>query len=362
MSSLNIAISFNNESSLGQVMFQSGIAQNAKFLYDLLLRIGQRPYFLVSSPAAARRLEICGLGYKAYDYREVLGMQQPTHLALEVGVTIGQAQRQQLRQKFGTKIVSVRYGHSMYMDMEEMCGDVARMKGAIHVNCPDRVWASPHFEAAFSYLETLYQAPVQTCPFIWEPDFVRGGPKLGYKVKPNVYVMEPNLSVLKNALIPMAIIERQYREAPETFGAAYILNGQKFNERPYFVDNIVRNFSSLIAQSNKAYFCGRARFVDVFKERDVLVGHQVDCQLNYLYMEAVYRNVPLVHNSPAFREVGFYYEGCDVRAGRAQLNAAIEAEDVVQQEEAGQRFLDGYSIHNGAVQAAYQGMIDELFR
>lgn len=358
-SALNIAITFNNKDHLTQALLGNGIAQNVKFLYDLLLRIGHKPYFLVPVRAEAMRIELAGLAYKAHTCQQALAMDKPTNLVLEVAVPVGEIERKEFRSRFGAKIVSVRFGHSMFMDMEEICHQ-SRMQGQLYVSKPDRVWASPHFKVAYPYLETVYQAPVRECPFIWEPDFVRDQTEPVFKEKPNIYVMEPNLSVLKNALIPMAIIENLYRKEPGSFDRAFIVNGTKFNQQPYFLDNIVRNFRCLHAAANKVYFTARASFKDVFKERDVLIGHQMGCELNYLYMEALYRNIPLLHNSRPYQSVGFYYRDCDVFHGRDQLLAAVLDRDVQKQKAANDSFLSHFSINNPVVQDTYVSLIREL--
>jgi hypothetical protein len=357
MENINVAITIRNDVPLNQILFGNGLSQNVKFLYDLIQLIGYSPYFLVDTPSPHNSMVFKGTTYKAYTYAEVIKSEIYTSLALEVGVTISEPLRNLLKEKFDTKIVIVRYGHSMFMDMEQICHPTT-MTAGLHVSKPDAVWASPHFVKAFSYLETIYQAPVLTAPYIWEPDFVPKAQDNTYLERPDIYVMEPSISLLKNALIPMAIIEKAYRAEPDSFGKAMILNGTHYNESVFFLDNIARNFSSLIAENNKVYFTGRYNFHDVFKKRDILLGHQWECELNYLYLEALYRNIPLVHNSPAFSGVGYYYPEFDVNIGYAQLTAAIHDRD--NNEQKNQDFIYQYSIYNVDNQNAYRKLIEEI--
>lgn len=361
MKSLNIAITFNNSVTLEQALGGNGIAQNVKFLYDLLLKIGHKPYLLVPCEVKGRRIEMVGRGYKAYTFEQAVDMGKPTQLLLEAAVATSQEQRQYFREKYGAKAVSVRYGHSMFMDMEEICHETGRMKGQLYHNKPDEVWASPHFKIAYSYLETIYDAPVKTLPFIWEPDCLGEPPEQEYKPCPKIFVMEPNISVLKNALVPMAIVESLFRSSPDIFEACYVVNGTHFNEDPYFLSSIVRNLGCFIGQAKKAYFTPRASFPVVFKERDVLLGHQMGCELNYLYMEALYWNIPFVHNSPAYKEVGYFYEDCNVFGGRECIQKAIRDTDLDEYGRKNREFLHKYSIFNRDVQATYRQMIDDLF-
>lgn len=56
---------------------------------------------------------------------------------------------------------------------------------------------------------------------------------------------------------------------------------------------------------------------------DAVVSHQWQNDQNYSYLDALYGNYPLVHNSPWLRDAGYYYPGFEVGAGVEQLlNAA----------------------------------------
>jgi hypothetical protein len=357
MKKINVAITIRNDQPLNQILFGNGLSQNVKFLYDIMKIIGCNPYFLVAAPSPDKKIVFKGANYKAYTITEILDAEIQTDLALEAGVTINHSTREILRDRFGTKIICIRYGHSMFMDMEQICHKET-MSAGLYVNKPDAVWASPHFLKAFSYLETIYQAPVSVGPYIWEPDFVAKAHDNTYIERPDIYVMEPSISLLKNALIPLAIIEKTYRATPDLFGKAMILNGTHYNKQTYFLENIARNMSSLLAENKKVYFTGRYGFDDVFKRRDILLGHQYECELNYLYLEALYKNIPLVHNSPAFAEIGYYYPEFDANIGQAQLAAAIN--DKCYDENRNVEFIYKYSIHNSDNQDRYRQLIDDI--
>ncbi|MEH6640059.1 MAG: DUF2827 family protein [Porticoccaceae bacterium] len=359
MTKLNIAISLRDDIPLDSAMFSNGLSQNIKFFYDLLETMGHKPHFLVQKPVATRRLQLNGNQYRAVTHDTILESKTPFSLIFEVGVTICQADRERLREKIGAKIISLRYGHSMLMDMEQMCHQETLPIG-LYEKEPDAVWASPHFKNSYSYLATVYNAPVRECPYIWEPDFVSTPfDATDYRDKPDIYVMEPNISILKNALIPLAIIENIYRSEPNVFGKATILNGTHFQNREYFLSNIVRNFDSLISHADKVYFTGRYKFDEVFQKRDILLGHQMGCELNYLYLEALWKGVPLVHNSPAFKEAGYYYPDCEVFEGRDQCLKAIRDKAVGTRQKQNKAFIQRFSIHNKTVQQGYRELIQE---
>jgi hypothetical protein len=261
---------------------------------------------------------------------------------------------------FGCKIVTIHYGNIMVMDIEELFLR-SQIAGTSHVPGTDEVWTSPHYSKSLSYLETIYKVPVKVCPYIWEPDFVAGQFSVeDYGQERSIYVMEPNFNVTKTALIPMAIIERIYQQDAGLFDKAYILNGLDWREKEYFLNNIVRNFECLQGGSNKVFFVGRSSFDSVFARPDVLLSHQWENELNYTYCEALYKGIPLVHNSPRFKDVGFYYNDFDVAKGAVQTMRALTTEPMEATLMAGREFLSAFSIRNPENQAGYQALVGGL--
>ena len=359
MPKLSIGITIYNDHSLQQMIYGNGIAQNIKFLYDLLEIMDHNVFLIGNIKVDGNSIPIGSKSYRILCLREIGEQNLQTDLLLEIGLTVNEKNRTALRQRFGTKIVGVRYGHTMFMDMEQICHGGISAPG-IYVSKPDMVWASPHFEHSFSYLETLYSAPVDTAPYIWEPDLV-GQPfaEGSYKARPDIHVLEPNLSLLKNSLIPMTTIERLYREAPESFGKAVIVNGTKFNKDKAFLENFVRHMPVFNVENKKAIFSDRAKFEAIFRERDVLLGHQYGCELNYLYLEALHKNIPLVHNSPALQDAGYYYPDFRADLAAEELKNAISDQDSAAYHKKAKSILQRYSIHNSDVQAQYVELIEK---
>ncbi|MDH5514934.1 MAG: DUF2827 domain-containing protein [Gammaproteobacteria bacterium] len=361
MKGLSLGITFRVDVDLKQALFSNGISQNIKFYYDLLTLMGHKPFFLTDMPVPGKSLSVKNRKYRALSYKEVLDEKKKLDIAFEAGVSINQAERNVLREQFGTRIVSLRYGHAMVMDMEQVFLHETMSPG-LHVSKPDYLWTTPHLKNGAQYLSTIYDCPVRICPYIWEPDFV-GSPFASgdYAHTPDIYVMEPNVNILKNALIPMAIIEQVYRAEPHAFGKATILNGKHFQNQKYFLENIVRNMSSLVSSADKVYFTGRYNFDDVFTRPNILLGHQWDCELNYLYFEALYKGVPCVHNSSVMREVGFYYPGFEVLEGKEQCLKAIRSFQKTPAEgKKNNAFISRYSINNRDVKNEFGRLIDEV--
>lgn len=360
-SPITCLISFRNDYDTPGLWKSNGYLQNVKFFYDLLVSLGHMPYFLVSGESVSPIVTMYGKTYRFVSHQSALSGDLRFDIAFDAAASINSDFRHQLKERFGTRIVVIRYGISMVMDMEQMV-HVETLTPGVHVGNADMLWTSPHIAYGASYLQTLYNCPAVPAPYLWEPDFINGAEPTGAPGNvPDIYVMEPNLSVIKNALIPLTIIEEVYRRAPESFGKATILNGLGFNSRKFFLENIVRNLPCARAEKNKVYFAGRHGFSDTFKRRgDVLLGHQWGCDLNYLYLEALYLGVPLVHNAKALSKVGYYYPEFNAQLGRDRCLEALRRGCTEDDLGRNRKYLKKYSIHHPAVRRAYVHLLDQV--
>ena len=66
---------------------------------------------------------------------------------------------------------------------------------------------------------------------------------------------------------------------------------------------------ALQAHNNKVFFESRKPFIEIFDKPHILLGHQVENELNNLYKEAIYMGIPLVTNSPPYSSVTYNFEG-----------------------------------------------------
>ncbi len=61
---------------------------------------------------------------------------------------------------------------------------------------------------------------------------------------------------------------------------------------------------------------------------NTIVSHQIENELNYLYFEALYLGLPLIHNSNLLSSYGYYYPKNDTQMAANQLkNAFLNHED-----------------------------------
>lgn len=337
---------------------RNGMLQNIKFFYDLLERMGYEPFLMTQDGSIQSNIRIQGAEYRSDSYDNVVRSGVEVPLVFEIGVTIVKEQREVLRRQNNSKIIVVKYGNALMFDIEFTVFDIKNDQ-KLNVGNADQVWISPHFKRQKGYLGSIFNCDVKVAPYLWEPEFLEHEfVDKSVAVKPDIFVMEPNINVCKTALIPLCIINELYCDSPNLFGRATIVNGQNINQKPYFINNVVANLPAVHAQAKKVYFSTRASFDEVFPRKNVLIGHHWENSLNYLYCEAIFKGVPLVHNSNDFAAVGYHYDDCDVHQGvEATRKAVLEIEKDHRDEN--REFLKNYSIKNDSVQATYKALIED---
>ena len=362
---LTFALSIRDDISDSN-LFTNGISQNIIFLCDLFELLGHKVMLLVNTKRQQKKITFRNKkSYRVFTTDEMVEKKIHLDLAFEIGQILSIKQRKLLAQ-LGAKMVTLHCGNQLIMDMELLFYGDGKKTGKRHISHnTDDVWIIPQHAHQLTYMEVLTGARVSICPCIWEPSFLPKEHKKSMKFRdvPNIYVMEPNLSVVKNALIPITIIEALHQESPDHFNQAFIINGMKIHNHPYFLNNIASNFHSTNAKitGEKVFFTPRASLEDAFTHYDILLSHHWRNELNYLSFEALYYNIPLVHNSDAMKSVGFFYPDFDVKKGKKALTKALTEykANFKEHEQRNKEFLKTISISNKDVQDKYKELIEQ---
>eukprot|EP00043_Microstomoeca_roanoka_P011464 m.108022 g.108022 ORF g.108022 m.108022 type:complete len:481 (-) comp15202_c3_seq1:32-1474(-) len=313
-------------------MYTNGAKQASFFLYELLTFRDRHSVVLINldkgDPSAQPEWRLDGI--QVVRYEEALEMD--LDIVVELGMQMRQDQVDRLQLK-GTKVAAYRSGNNYVMTMENMLYNRSTSTMFETVGY-DIVWTLPSFNRSNAFLSMIYQTNVKVAPYLWSPRYFehvaqqiktrqyyepREGPK-------SVAVFEPNLNIVKTATMPMVISELLYRSDPDVIGKVYITNSGELSKDPDFIRFV--QSAMTIYQGKKMYFEKRYRFAWFLSlYTDVVLSHQWGNELNYLYIEALFAGYPLVHNSPYFKDCGYYYEGDDAYMGRDKLREALLEHD-----------------------------------
>ena len=185
------------------------------------------------------------------------------------------------------------------------------------------VWISPHlFDQNKDFFEVICECPAYIGPYIWTHKFIdkhvesykaqHGGTGLyeptGNKEK-KISAFEPNINIIKTSLTPIIAAEKMFSKAPELIEKFSMFGTDRVKKKKILIEfatdlNVYKN--------KKLFFEARYPIVwSLFKHTDIVLSHQRDLALNYLYFDAAWLGVPVVHNGHMVKELGYYYEGWD---------------------------------------------------
>jgi hypothetical protein len=344
----------------GQNIWQNGLGQNVIFLAELfqrlasvqsvlLIDVGDQGVMPPQVDLASRNIRLLS-AHEATDEVDVI---------IEMGGALD-AQWLDLMRARGKKVVFYCCGQP-YVALVEP----AIFGKPTYASRPDRydeVWYLPKDKAFAPMMRVLHRCDTHEVPFIWHPQFVKRrmqevealGLHYGYEVPTakdsrtakaarvglRVAIFEPNISVVKTSSIPMLVCDEAYRADRTAVAMMHVLNTLHLKDHPTMLH--LANSLDLVRE-HKATFHGRHDIVGfMVQHADSIVSHQWQNEQNYSYLDALYGDYPLIHNSPWLKEAGYYYHGFDAREGASQLQRAASrhATDLIDYRARSQRVFD----------------------
>lgn len=366
---IGITIGLHHEN---ETLWNNGIKQNAVFLAEALRHCPS-----VASVVLVNTTQVAITSALPWDLTrwptvsfEVA--KDKVDVLIELGGQIDEAQTHYLHQR-GAKLVSYCCGFEYVHAMESILFNRPLWGLNLFVNKHfDDIWMIPQVAGiSGSYFTTLRRRPAKVIPFVWDPMFLEqraahlpnGGkysPRTGGR---RLSVVEPNINVVKFCLYPVLIAEEAYRARPDAITLLQVTNSERLATQNQEFIALMNQLD--IVRGHKAVFLGRHETpVFLAENTDVVVSHQWENALNYLYLEVCWQGYPLVHNAYLCPDLGYYYPGNDVSAGCETLLRAIDQHDA--QHEAylrtQRRLIDRYLPSNADVVSRYDALLQELMQ
>lgn len=270
--------------------------------------------------------------------------------------------------KKNIKVVSINYGNSLFYLIEGMLHNPDSGVGVHREGI--ETWISPHYEFYKPFIEATSKAKVKILPYIWEPWFINGSLKPEFNIKEkfsdstnkkNVACLEPNISISKNYITPLYIAESLEREDSSLIDTMYLYGSKHLEEDPNFKKTIE---STDLFRSKKLKPELRYSLIKLLDQKKfgVIVSNHFYNDLNYVTLESLYLNYPIVHNSEFCKEAGYFYPKFDVNIGKEKLKQAIQTNDHLSQKSlhAAKEVLWSFSIKNPNVQKKYKDLIKAI--
>jgi Protein of unknown function (DUF2827) len=321
---INIGITILIEDFKTTTLFSNGIRQNVISLRDLFEKCKNvnKSYIINTSN---KNSEISNSSLQKYT-QHIISKEQAKEKCDLIVVCHGSLNNAEITEfkSLGKKIVKHILGAELAALNERILFN-GQPSGIFEKNDNvSAVWISPHYYHRDRFLfETLFSCPTHIAPYIWTPEFISNSvanlQKDGWSGKytpseepsKRISVMEPNLSIVKTSIIPILTAELLERKSPELLKFVSIFGGEKIKDKKDLID-LMKNLS--IQKNKKCFFEARYPIVWTLKEHtDIVLSHQNQNELNYLYLDAAWLGYPVVHNSPMMKELGWYYSenNCD---------------------------------------------------
>ena len=246
----------------------------------------------------------------------------------------------------------------------------------------DKIWSIPQiYHTNKCYYEILYRSTCIEVPFVWSTQSIQMSKLIHqvendedflYKKKDNgikIAIFEPNLSIMKWCFPALLICENVYRKDKNINIEQVFLNNitekQNNNINKFNLDalnNIVKSFN--LFEDKKISIEGR--FNTLFfmsKFADIVVSHQMNNPLNYLYLDLAWMGWPIVHNASLCKDIGYYYEDFDYNMGGDVLQQVILTHETNKDEylKKNRQIIDRYLPTNLDLQNKYKKLIEDLF-
>jgi len=361
---MKIAITFDNSISL----FQNGVQQNAIYLARILQNAGHKTFLIVND------------FYKGKDVNYIKSMtpgidkapMQKIYAAgidvlITVGMSISHDDIKMLKvSNPNVKIIAYKCGNEMLSEMESIIfAEEISSASKINPITPDAIWSIPQMvDTNLTYYALKYnQNNVTVVPFIWDhvlSDVYMQENNIpawdGRDIK-RIATMEPNLSVMKNAFVPMAIVSKCIKDGIE-IDAFHTFSTDKIAKKQPFLKK-VSDFSL-----NKIKFTANSRYPTFFvmkNHADLCLSWQWENNLNYLWLDVAWMGWPVVHNGSLCQDVGYYYPEFDIESGQIQVQKAIKSHnDDNDYLERNRSIIKRYTHKNEQLKADYKMLLDNL--
>jgi hypothetical protein len=308
-------------------IFNNGLFQNVYFIYKLLESMGYTPILTVQEkPTHMNDTPVILQSCRFATVDDII--KQPMKLAffIEIGMSVEGRVRNFMR-ALGAKVVKLYLGNILNIDVETPIFTPTVNFSHHVVEDLDEIWTSPHYMQHDQYCAAINKLPPQSCkiaPYVWDSTVMTSNGikptqwrprKTGAGEHTTFVIMEPNISVQKNSLIPLLIAEKYHCTFPDDDVRVVIVNGERLRLSPHFDRNILPYLR--LFKEGRITFDGRRNMAYIQDKYPyaVPIVHHINNEFNYMTLEYLYSGFPVIHNCTTWRDFGYYYPENDITKG-----------------------------------------------
>jgi hypothetical protein len=355
-------------------MFSNGLIQNAYFLYKTYKNLGI-PVDLLCYNDKYTKLDSMDVEIKTISEDPTVFPLQEYRMIITVAKGISKDLYVRCKEH-RVHVVGFVCGNSLFLHLEEICVEGQARNTIVGKERPvDEIWYIGSYEFMKTYLELMRGVKAYPVPHLWSPaliehetvrrfkdsvDSLLYTPRTHITPKIDIVVLEPNMSIVKTSLIPIMAAEHLFLNRPSLINEVFVFNfPSKSPHTDHLLDNLavkskIRRFKSLHIAEILMYF-NRKDTIPIF------VSHQLYNEWNYLYYELMYYGFPLVHNSNAFKDYGYFYSDFDIAGCSSKIEEAFDyhGRRCLSQREANRTFLKTIDPEGVESQTAFRNLLRE---
>jgi hypothetical protein len=299
-------------------LFHNGLTQNIVILYDLFECLGYQSYLLQAPSSTDSEKKEFIHQYRTISQQDMIKQSISISIFIEIGMSMDTETRSYLR-SIGTKIVKLYLGNILNIDIET----VQNFNGAIFfyhhlVGETDEIWTSPHYTQHVQYAAILNRISIENSrvvPYVWDPCFLTHyGSKhsMNWKApshwtKQDIVITDPTISFQKCSFYSILLAEAFSKKFPEWKGVVHVINGDRLTASPHASQNILPSLS--LYRSKRIILHPRKKIHTIMADHSsaCFIMHQWNNSYNYMTLELMYCQYPILHNSDGWEQYGYYY-------------------------------------------------------
>ena len=274
-------------------------------------------------------------------------------------------------ERYGVHIVSFICGNIYVLLQEEFVFSKHNIMAHYIQPYKHRNMIMEMYDYASEYLNVLSDTKTDVVPYVWDPDVIDSYVKSNQllqrlgddRSKINIMIWEPNMSIHKNAFVPLLICEDYYRRYGN-LNKVYLVCCQDIQKKHpeltsrlrIFKDNRVESFGRIIMPYMMDIISRNNNYLSVTLSYTMLNS------LNFLHLEMMYLGVPIVHNNEPFEKNGMYYKDYALRDGADRLEDVRNTFSKKDYIERCASILETYASCNSERVERYRSIFAEMMR
>jgi hypothetical protein len=315
-----------------QNLFINGLTQNIVVLYHLFESLGYDSYLLQHSSTQSDKKEFLR-SYRSITTHDMVQRRMNIRAFIEIGMSLDSATRGYLR-SVGAKIVKLYLGNILNIDVETIQNYSNMFFNHHIVGEIDEIWTSPHYMQHIDYAALLNRTSMdkgRVVPYVWDSCFLtQYGNREQFEWIPpadwktmDIIIMDPNISFQKCTFYSILLVEAYSKLHPEWRGTVHIINGDRLKLSSNAHNNLLPALS--MYRTNRIKLYERKKIHQILEQHRsaCFITHQWNNDYNYMTLELLYCNYPILHNSEGWAPYGYSYSINDWEKAIETLHGAL---------------------------------------